>query len=361
MVFNRSYFPIICIILCCLISCDNKTQDRKDVKSKTSPSIQTVEVVYATNRSFSAEVLITGTARPNQMVELFAMESGVLSAINKDIGDQVNKGEVLAVLDNPELLQQELKLVVECEVRKTNYNRLKGIFDQTPALITIQQLEIAEGEYLASKAKLSAMKSRLSFLIIKAPFSGVITHRYVDIGALVQSGLSQNNTTSIFQIQDISPIRLTLMVPESDASLIKKGTSVEFVFPELSGESIKSNISRLSRVLDEKSKTMQVEIDVPNKAGNIIPGMYAKVNLMLDSKENRLSLPVSSKIRYKNEDYVLVVENQKIKRVPVKIGLSDNTFFEVLNSEINDNSIVVLKGKGLVNQGQTVKTILKQE
>lgn len=360
MVFKRIHIPLLSLITCfCLYSCKDVDQKKAPLKGETSSKIQTVEVVKAERRSFSAEVLITGTAQPNQKVEVYAMESGVLSVIGKDIGDQVQKGEVIAVLENPELIQHEIKLSAECEVKKTTFDRLQNIFNETPALITIQEVETAEGEYLAAKANLAAMRSRLSFLHVKAPFSGVITQRHVDAGALIQSGLSQNNTTSIFEIQEVNPIRLTLMVPESDALLIKKGTAVDFVFPELSGEHFKSKISRLSTVLDEKSKTMQVEIDIQNKDRGILPGMYAKVYLQLDSKENRLSLPVSSKVRYKNEDYVLLVENKKIKRVLVKSGLSDISFFEVLNSEINEESIVVLTGKGLVSEGQTVKMILK--
>lgn len=360
MVFDRLHIFFMSLIFCsCIVSCTNNSEEKKNAKEKTVLKIQTVEVVKAQNRSFTSEVLITGTAQPNQKVQIYSMESGMLSLIKKDIGDRVTKGEILAILDNPELFQYEIKLSAEYDVKKTNYDRLKNIFDETPALTTIQQVENAEGEYLAAKANLAAMKSRLSFLNITAPFSGIITNRYVDVGALIQSGLSHKNTTAIVEIQEINPIRLSLMVPESDAVAIKKGTAVEYVFPELSDEHYKSKVSRLSKVLDEKSKTMQVEIDVQNKGGNILPGMYAKVYVQLDSKEGRLSLPVSSKIRYKNEDYVLVVENEKVKRIPVKIGLSDNSFFEVLNSQISESTLIIHKGKGLVNEGQIVKTILK--
>lgn len=358
--FCRLYLFLILCSAVLFTSCGYSGTNNASKKEKKETKTQAVEVVKPEKRSFHAEILITGTAQPNQMVLVYAMESGILKKISKDIGDKVRKGELIAVLENPELIQTKMKLQAEHSVKKASYDRLKSIFDETPALTTIQSLETAEGEYLASKANLDAVKSRLNFLTIKAPFSGTITNRFVDLGALIQNGLTESNPQAIVEIQEVNPIRLTLAVPESDAVSLSKGQEVEVVFPELSGNIYKSTISRLSHVLDEKSKTMQVEIDMKNTKGEILTGMYAKVFLQIESKENILSLPVSSKIRYKNEDYILVVEKKKVKRVLLKMGLSDKYYFEVLNTEINDETIVVLKGKGLVSPGQEVNPIMNK-
>jgi len=357
---NRLGLMVLGLLLMLSTACNNSGQ-KKETQNTTVSKIQRVEVVSPKQRSFTAEVLITGTAHPNQTVMLYAMESGMLSQIRKDIGDPVKKGETIAVLDNPELRQQQLRLQAELNGKKSIYERLKSVHEKTPALTNIQMVENAEAEYLSIKAQLAGINDRIGFLTVKAPFSGTVTQRFVDNGSLIQSGLNQSNPQAIVEIQETDPIRVTLPIPESDAVGIKKGMDVQITFPELSSVSIQAKISRISNALDARSKTMQVEIDLNNKDGKIVSGMYAKALLQINSRENILSLPIISKISHKNEDYVLAVENNTVKRVPVTIGLSDKDYFEVLNAEITESTQVIVSGKGLVNDGQKVEPIVKEE
>ncbi len=222
-------------------------------------------------------------------------------------------------------------------------------------------VENAEAEYLSVKANLDAVNNRIDFLTIKAPFSGIITKRFVDKGAMIQSGLSQSNPQALYELQEVNPIRLTIPVPESDAVGIQKGMEVEVTLPELSGTSIMAKVSRTSNALDPMSKTMQVEIDLKNPDGKILSGMYAKALLQISSRENILSLPMIAKISHKNEDYVLAVVDGKVKRIAVKIGLSNQDYFEVLNDEVSAETQVIVTGKGLVKPEQIVEPILKQK
>jgi len=357
---NKLGLMVMGLLLMLSTACNNSGQ-KKETQNTTVSKIQRVEVVSPKQRSFTAEVLITGTAHPNQTVMLYAMESGMLSQIRKDIGDPVKKGETIAVLDNPELRQQQLRLQAELNGKKSIYERLKSVHEKTPALTNIQMVENAEAEYLSIKAQLAGINDRIGFLTVKAPFSGTVTQRFVDNGSLIQSGLNQRNPQAIVEIQETDPIRVTLPIPESDAVGIKKGMDVQITFPELSSVSIQAKISRISNALDARSKTMQVEIDLNNKDGKIVSGMYAKALLQINSRENILSLPIISKISHKNEDYVLAVENNTVKRVPVTIGLSDKDYFEVLNAEITESTQVIVSGKGLVNDGQKVEPIVKEE
>jgi len=357
---NKLGLMLMGLLLMLSTACNNSGQ-KKETQNTTVSKIQRVEVVSPKQRSFTAEVLITGTAHPNQTVMLYAMESGMLSQIRKDIGDPVKKGETIAVLDNPELRQQQLRLQAELNGKKSIYERLKSVHEKTPALTNIQMVENAEAEYLSIKAQLAGINDRIGFLTVKAPFSGTVTQRFVDNGSLIQSGLNQRNPQAIVEIQETDPIRVTLPIPESDAVGIKKGMDVQITFPELSSVSIQAKISRISNALDARSKTMQVEIDLNNKDGKIVSGMYAKALLQINSRENILSLPIISKISHKNEDYVLAVENNTVKRVPVTIGLSDKDYFEVLNAEITESTQVIVSGKGLVNDGQKVEPIVKEE
>jgi RND family efflux transporter MFP subunit len=356
---NIKSIAVFAVLLTTLISCNN--QEKETEQTATNDKIQKVEVVRPQMRSFIAEILITGTARPNQITTLYAMESGMLMQMRKDIGDRVKQGEILAVLENLELLQQQMKWQAETKAKKSNYERLNSIYEKTPALTNIQMVENAEADYLSAKANLDGVNNRISFLTIKAPFSGIITKRFVDKGAMIQSGLSQSNPQALFELQEIDPIRLTIPVPESDAVGIQKGMDVEVALPELSGKSFMAKVSRTSNVLDPMSKTMQVEIDLENPDRKILSGMYAKALLQIESRENILSLPMIAKVSHKNEDYVLAVVDGKVKRLPVKIGLSNQDYFEVLNDEITSETQVIVQGKGLVKPEQTVEPILKYE
>lgn len=343
-------------------SCSRGQQDESgsttDAVSENN-KIQSVEVVKPQKRSFIAEILITGTARPNQKVTLYAMESGYVRNIFMDIGDMVSKGEVVAELANPELVRQYEQKKAQLKAKKSIYERLKSIHEKTPAITPLQLVENAEAEYFSVNASLNAIKDRMNFLSVKAPFTGRITKRLVDHGALVQSGLTEDNPQGIVELQEIRLIRLTIPLPESDVTAIEKGMDVTVTFPELPGESFQVKVSRTAGALDPASKTMQVEIDIDNPNGFIKPGMYAKVLMQISRRDSVLSLPVTAQWIFQNMPFVLIVKDGKVERVPLRKGLSNKDYFEVLNPEITESALVIVQGKGLVQPGQIVKPVLK--
>ncbi len=326
-------------------------------KNKT----QSVEVVNPQKRSFITEVLISGTAEPNQKVILYAMVSGYVKKIYKDIGDDVHKGEVIAELGNPDIVGRYEEKKAQLDAKKAIYERLNSTLQKTPALTPLQMVEDAEAEYLSLKATLNVIKNQLGFLMIKAPFAGKITRRMVDHGALVQSGLAEDNPQGIAELQEINPIRLTIPLPESDIAAIDKGMEVTVTFPELPGESFNVKVSRTAGALDPASKTMQVEIDISNPNGFIKPGMYAKALIQISNRERVLSLPVTAQWIFQNQPFVLIVKDDVVARIPLRKGLSNKDYFEVLNPEITENSLVIIQGKGLVKPGQIVKPVIKGE
>ena len=350
------------LTLYCLAACTPSSEEGSDASREIIESkVQTVEVVHPTNRSFNAELHIVGTAMPNKQVMVHAMEGGYVSSINKDIGDYVVAGQVIAELRNPELRRMWQKASAILDAKEATYNRLKSIAAKTPDLTPAQLLEEAEAAYLAALADLGALQDRQSFLRVKAPFSGLITQRFVDQGALVQSGMSNSNAVAIVEIQQLDPIRLTIPLPECDASIIKIGDSVHVTFPELPGESFSAQVSRTSGVLDIASKTMQIEVDIDNKKGLIKSGMYAKAVMMLSSREDVLSLPVQGQYMFQDDLFVLEVIDGKVVRTPLRRGLTNKDFFEVLNANLDSTSLVIVAGKGLVKAGQQVEAILKTE
>jgi len=359
------YIAVVLLVASLFMSSDSRGQLNGAVPTSDAASenskIQSVEVVKPQERSFIAEVLITGTARPNQKVTLYAMERGYVKNIFMDIGDMVSKGEVVAELANPELVRQFEQKNAQLKAKKSIYERLKSTREKAPAITPLQLVENAEAEYLSVNAGLNAIKDRMDFLSVKAPFAGRITKRLVDHGALVQSGLTEDNPQGIVELQEISPIRLTIPLPESDITAIEKGMDVTVTFPELPGESFQVKVSRTAGALDPASKTMQVEIDIDNPNGFIKPGMYAKALMQISRRDSVLSLPVTAQWIFQDRPFVLVVKDGKVERVPLRKGLSNKDYFEVLNPEITGSSLVIVQGKGLVQPGQIVKPVLKNK
>lgn len=358
----RYKFFLMTAVVILTVSCNSKPkQESTNSATSIEGKIQTVEVVTPHKRSFVAQRLIIGAAQPNRKVILYAMESGYVESIRKDIGDIVREGEVIATLKNPELIRQLENKQAQLEVKKTIYERLKSIYKRTPALTSIHVVETAEADYISANAEVKIIQDRLNFLQVKAPFSATITQRFIDKGALVQSGLTQSNPQGLVELQQVNPIRLTIPLPESDIAIIQKGTEVLVFFPELPELSYHAKVSRTSGALDAASRTMQVEIDIENSKGTIKPGMYAKVEIQINSSENVVSLPVTAQVKFQDRNYVYVVKDSKIERISLQKGLSNKDYFEVLNTDISEESQIIVRGKNLVKPGQIVKPILKAE
>ncbi len=354
--------PILIFALLFFTACQKEkpAENNSAKKTETVTRTPTVEVVNPRSRSFSAETIITGTTRANRKVMLHAMASGYLKNIYKDIGDYVKKGETVGILENPDLTNKEERLQVDMEAKRKTYERLKSIQEKTPALTTLQQVEDAEAAFHLAEADLNYLKKQTAFLKVAAPFSGRVTKRFLDEGSLVQSGLSDSDAMPLIEIQQTNPLRLVLPMPEADIGGVRVGMPASVTFPELPGESISAKVSRISNALDPSSKTMDMEIDLQNSGGKLKPGMYAKVNLGLGSRADVLSLPATAQVIFQKNFFLYVVdENNIVQRVPLRKGLANKDYFEILNAEINAESKVIIQGKSLIKPGQKVEAVLK--
>jgi len=251
------FITLIIIIFC--YSCDSETQNNSINEDDFSKPL--VEVVNPIKKEYSYELVITGTLEANQEVELLAMESGMLKAIHKDIGDYVMQGQVIAELENPKLYQEYKQAEADFKAKKSHYYRLKELYDKTPDLVSAEDFETTTARYEGAKATFEALQMRYGYLKIKAPFSGYITHRYVHKGAMIQSGLDEDNPQKIVTLKDMNTIRLVVHYPESDVDVIKLGADVNITLPELPGKAYQGKIARMANALNPETKTMRVEID----------------------------------------------------------------------------------------------------
>lgn len=397
---NIKYIYILSFV-CLLMSCKQSGTPEQVYTAGESNGMPSVEVTNPSVRSFSSDQTITGTIIADQSVYLHSMEQGMLKSINVDIGSKVSKGQTIARLSNPvlsvELKQAKSKLIQAEGKRKTTqalrtvneassnaasgiYNAIMSVYQKSSGLTTLAEVEnakrdaemslaqvdvakaeveLAISETNTAKLMVQAMEERISMLTIKAPFTGVITGRFADPGTMIQNALTNNDAKPLVSLASISPVRLTIPIPESDVSGINVGDDVNVTFPSLGGSDQSAKISRISNNLDQASKTMEVQVDIPNKDGKIRAGMYAKAEIKRASSGEMLSLPLSSISMKKDAAYVYVVNDGVVQEVKLKKGMSGKDYFEVLNDNITAKSQIVTKGKSMIKAGTKVKAILK--
>ncbi|MBZ9730862.1 efflux RND transporter periplasmic adaptor subunit [Salegentibacter sp. JZCK2] len=351
---------LVVIIAGILSSCNDSDKNEQGTSSKIKDAEKTpkVEVVTPKERTFLKTLEIVGEARPNQIVKLRALENGAVARLYKDIGDKVKEGEVLASLRNPAITGNLNVLEAKLEATKSKYERLNDIYEKTPALTSLSQVESAKSDYQSTLAEYNASREQVGFLQIRSPFNGIVTERNIDKGATVQSGIANPGSTPLFEVMDTEIIRVRVPLPESDVKFVKQGTAVSIKFPELPDENFQGEVSRVSGALDSGSKSMSLEIDIKNPDLKIKPGMYAQTNFEVKSTENTLSLPNTALAVRDEKMHIYVVSEDNIVQLrEVAMGIQNKDYFEVLSDEIDTSTKVIVSGKRQVDPGMQVEPI----
>lgn len=394
----KSIIKMLSISLAAIMafSCGNTKKEDVSQQSETR-NTPIVMVDNPQTHQFSGTLQLTGTAKPNETVKLYAMTSGFLTQLRADIGDFVKEGQTLAVLENPELqrekqrleaLANEKRLLFErlkntpdlsqtgadLKGKKAIYERLKSVFEKTPQLTSAADVERAQAEYESAKAllveeteraeaglhslqaQLQAVVQQIGYLAVKSPFSGIVVNRFADRGAVLQSGLSHSGSMPLFELQSIQPIRLQMDVPETDAVLVGKGTKTDIVFPELPAGKFTASVSRIAYGLDETTKTMRAEIDLPNRDLKVRSGMYAKIEIRRGGHREALAVPNEAVGNVKGQSFVWVLQDGRAKKTEVKTGIRDEKMTEIIQADLTAEDLVVVKGKELCSEDAVVET-----
>jgi len=338
---------------------------------------------------------IAGEFLPYQDVELHAKVAGYIRKINVDIGDRVRTGQVLAVLEVPELnaqvegatagVQHSQEEIVRArnEVARAKAShdalhaeaaRLQQVAKQRPELIAQQELDDAEAKDLAGEAQVEAAKSALAaaqqqlqmskathtqvsamqdYSRIVAPFDGVVTWRYADTGALIQAGTTNSASAPVVKLAQVNVLRLRIPVPESMGEGIHVGT-VGDIRVQATGEHLTAEVVRFTRSFDRSTRTMQVEFDIPNPNYQLSPGMYADVVLDIQRRPDAISIPVQA-VSYNNEKRsVLLVDAQNRVQVrQIQTGVEDPNRVEVL-AGLNPGDRVIVGNLSAYQPGERV-------
>ena len=328
----------------------------------------TVPVAKVARETLSKEVPIPGEFRPYVEVELHAKVSGYLNQMNVDFGDRVTNGELLATIEVPEL-QDQLNNAVANEQRAeadyTNahliYTRLVSVNQQHPNLVAEQDIDTATAKDLTAQAAVAAAKAEagryrtlVGYTRIMAPFDGVITHRYVDPGALVEAGTTSANTEGLLRISDNYRLRLDFPVSDAYVKNVKVGDVVQVRVESMGGKTFNGKITRATLRVNLDTRTMMTEIEVPNPDLELVPGMYASVSFQAERHVDALSIPVQAMPPGQSSTAYVVNNQNEVEERPVKLGLETPYKFEVL-SGLKEGDLVLIGSRAAVKPGEKVE------
>lgn len=325
-----------------------------ELQQKQSPPLA-VKTVTPTRGPITRFVTLPGEIKAYQQATLFAKVAGYLKTLNVDKGDPVKEGALLAEIEVPELIAQRARYRAEVEVAEIDFKRLSESQKKAPDLVVPQTVDDARGKVDIAKANLEGTDTLLNYAKIVAPFSGIITRRYVDPGAFIPSATSGSTPQSaaIVTLADFNRIRLQVAVPEVEASLVAAEQPVKLTVEGLPGKTFEGRVTRFSYALDEASKTMLAEIELPNPKLELRPGMYATVKIGIERKEDALLLPTDALITEKSGASVFVVSENKAKKTRVQPGFNDGVNVEIVKG-VNPDQQVIVPGKQMPNDGQPV-------
>jgi membrane fusion protein, multidrug efflux system len=343
--------------------------------------VATVEVAKAERKDLARKISLNANIEPLHKATLYAKAAGYLKWISVDIGDRVKKGEVIAEMEIPEMVEEYQqvkaklrgakanykKAVADFELQKQTYQRIKDIWEAEPGAVAKQDVDVAKAKFELAKANInnekakidnaSADMERLKALLeygkIKAPFDGLITERFVDPGALVQDA-SSDNVSPVVTIMHTDTVRVLIDVPEPDVPFVEKGDEATLVVDALPGRNFTASVTRFANALNPGTRTMRTEIDIPNPDQLLRPGMYGNITLSLDIIKDAVTVPAHAITVEKNNKYVYKVNDGKVEKVRIETGIDDGIRVQVVKGLTGGEDIIV-KGNNTVSDGDTVK------
>jgi len=344
-------------LLFALLLCSGCGKPSSEPQSKPASPVP-VRLVPVKRGEATRSITLPGNVLAFQEVTLYAKVAGYVKSISVDKGDSVKAGALLADIEVPELLAERARNQAELEVAALDYRRTSEAQQKAPDLVVPQTVDTAKSKFDIARANLERTETLLGFAKIAAPFSGIITRRMVDPGAFIPaatSGSSAQNA-ALFTLMDFSKVRVQVAVPEIEVPNIKNDLVVKISVEELKGPPLEGAITRYAHALDEVTKTMLAESELPNPRGELRPGMYASVRIIVERKPDALLIPTDALVVEKTRNSVFIVADNKAKRLTVKPGFSDGGWVEVLEGLALDQPVIAV-GKQVLAEGQPVTVL----
>jgi len=330
-------------------------------------SVPTVAVVHPAAEKPSEELVLPGTLQAYEESPIYARTDGYLLRWYKDIGSRVSKGELLAEIDTPEVDQQlmqaranRLQVVAQLDLARINAERYEGL--RKTDSVSQQEADQQSSGYEQAKANLAAADANVrrledleSFKRVYAPFSGVLTKRNVDPGALINAGsIGGAAGKELFDMARVDPLRVYVNVPQNYAPAIQVGLEAYVTLPELPGQKFKGTVVRTAAAIDMTTRTLLTEVDVPNKDGRLLPGSFGEVHFRAGVKAQGITIPVNAMLFRQEGPQAAVVDNDgKVHLRRITIGHDYGTTLEVLGGLTVEDRIIINPADSL-EEGQRV-------
>jgi membrane fusion protein (multidrug efflux system) len=303
-------------------------------------------------------VALPATIRANQQATLYAKVTGYITTIAADKGQSVKQGELLAEIEVPELAADLKRYQADAKVAQIELERLTEAQKKARDLVLPQALDKARGALDSANASTERTETLLRFAKIAAPFSGIITMRYMDTGAFVPAATtgSTPQNSALFTLMDFSTVRVQTGVPELEVPLVHEGQPVKVTLEELPTKIFEGKVTRFAYALDEASRTMLVEIDLPNPDRALRPGMYATAKIGIEKHDNALLIPLDALVIEKGGAFVFRHVDGKAKKTAVTTGFNDGANCEIV-AGVDEGAQVIVAGKAMLADGQSVQIL----
>jgi RND family efflux transporter MFP subunit len=347
----------------------SRVKARNTLKAETAQvAIPAVSVVSPKQTGSADEIILPGNVQPFITSPIYARTNGYLQKWYFDIGARVKKGQLLAVIDTPEVDQQLEQSLSNLRTAKANLtlaeitkNRYQGLLLKNA--VAQQDVDNAVGTYNANKAIVEANQANVkqlqalqSFEKIYAPFDGVVTARNTDIGDLINSGSSAGVKTDLFHIAQPEKLRVYVNVPEEYSQGIRVGMTADLNLTEFPGRKFQGKVVRTAQAINMTTRTLLVEVDVDNPTGTLLTGSYAEVHLKVPTRASTLLLPVNTLLFRTEGLRVGVVKDGKVELSEVTPGHDFGNQIEIVSGLKPDDQVIINPPDSIVS-GQQVKIV----
>jgi RND family efflux transporter MFP subunit len=356
---------IVLVVVGGLLLLQRRAQFKALAENTETMAVPTVAIIHPAPQAGDEDLVLPSTLQAYVESPIFARTNGYLRKWYHDIGSHVEKGELLADIETPEVDQQLQQARADLVTAQAN-ERLSQITATryTELLktdgVSKQEVDNANGDLEAKRAitqsaaaNVRRLEELKSFQRVYAPFTGVLTQRNVDIGTLINAG-NGGTSQQLFYLAQTDPIRAYVNVPEAYAPSIRRGLGAYLELTQFPGTRFQGQVVRTAEAIDLSTRTLLTEVDVPNRSGQLLPGGYAQVHLLVNVKHERLLVPVNA-LLFRSEGLraVVIDSNHKVRLQPVEIGRDFGTSLEVVNG-LNLNNWIVLNPPDAIENGQDV-------
>jgi multidrug efflux system membrane fusion protein len=292
---------------------------------------------------------------------IYAKVAGYLKNIDIDKGDRLQQGQVFAVLETPDLDKQVADAKAYYWLQQVTDKREQILVRQ--GVIAQQEADTSHATMLQARAAYEQLLAEQGYKDITAPFDGIVTARYVDPGALIPQATTTASGTPIISLATVSPLRVYAEVPQSLALWVQNGDLASITIYELTGKEFKGPVIRHPEALDSASRTMLVEVDLPNKDRALLPGMYAKMSITIDASAQAQtgSMVRDDALVFRDgKTFVPIVRDNHLHLIPVTLGY-DNGQTVVVQGDIHNDDLVALNVGQAATDNEVVHPVMQQQ